>query len=63
MIHFLTSRHIGLDWQWNTLCGIAEDHLALWDSTTDVNTFFRHDERCQECENHPEFSIILLEAV
>jgi hypothetical protein len=62
MIHFMLSKGIAayMDWEWHILCGADETHLAMWDSTTDANTFFRHDERCQECESHEDLPLLIL---
>ncbi len=69
MIHFATVAEIGMGLDviypvYAILCdGTNEDDMLLWESTTDVSCFFRHDDRCQACEDHEDFGIILLEGL
>lgn len=61
MIHFLIEAEMREEGSYNTLCGEDEDNFTLWESTSDVATFFRQESRCQACEDHEDFGLMLLE--
>ena len=65
MIHLLieVTVKLGYEGEYYTLCGGEEDEFNIWESTTSVQTFFRVDDRCPDCEGHEDFGLVLLGAV